>query len=279
MVSPAAESERPYDASLRQGQVRHALKTALAGELEQSPFLNVLPDQRMQQTLTLMSRPANERVTQNIAREICQRTQSRALLAGSIAPLGSHYVIGLNAQNCVTGDSLAQEEAEASRKEDVLKALDQATTKLREKLGEALPSVQKFDVPVEATTPSLEALKTFSLGIRAMREKGDPEAAFQSPEAVVGAPVSPADYARRREACTSVRPPLQLDARPPGFPKGIILAIRHRSLQYGKHPIFNISVLMSRRPLQRLVENPLANPAGLWFLDARAELFWKGARK
>jgi serine/threonine protein kinase/Flp pilus assembly protein TadD len=153
------------------------LKQALSVELAQSPFLNVLPDQRMQQTLSLMSRPANEKVTQNVAREICQRTQSRALLAGSIAALGSHYVIGLNAQNCLTGDSLAQEEAEASRKEDVLKALDQATTKLREKLGEALPSVQKFDVPTEqATTSSLDALKAFSMSIKLKAEKGDVEA-------------------------------------------------------------------------------------------------------
>jgi serine/threonine protein kinase/tetratricopeptide (TPR) repeat protein len=153
------------------------LKQALSVDLTQSPFLNVLPDQRMQQALTLMSRPANERVTQNVAREICQRTQSRALLAGSIAPLGSHYVIGLNAENCVTGDSLAQEEAEASRKEDVLKALDLATTKLREKLGEALPSVQKFDVPAEqATTPSLDALKAFSMAMKLKAEKGDVEA-------------------------------------------------------------------------------------------------------
>ena len=153
------------------------LKQALSVELAQSPFLNVLPDQRTQETLRLMSRPANERVTQNVAREICQRTQSRALLAGSIAPLGSHYVIGLNAQNCVTGDSLAQEEAEASRKEDVLKALDQATTKLREKLGEALPSVQKFDVPAEqATTSSLDALKAYSMATKLRAEKGDVEA-------------------------------------------------------------------------------------------------------
>jgi eukaryotic-like serine/threonine-protein kinase len=153
------------------------LKQALSVELAQSPFLNVLPDQRMQQTLSLMSRPANEKVTQNVAREICQRTQSRALLAGSIAPLGSHYVIGLNAQNCVTGDLLAQEEAEASRKEDVLKALDQATTKLREKLGEALPSLQKFDVPAEqATTSSLDALKAYSMATKLRAEKGDVEA-------------------------------------------------------------------------------------------------------
>jgi tetratricopeptide (TPR) repeat protein len=124
-----------------------------------------------------MSRATNERVTQSVAREVCQRTQSRAMLAGSIASLGSHYVIGLNAQNCVTGESLAQEEAEASRKEDVLKALEQATTNLREKLGEALPSVQKFDVPIEqATTLSFDALKAYSMGTKLKAEKGDIEA-------------------------------------------------------------------------------------------------------
>src|SRR6201988_3522944 len=93
------------------------------------------------------------------------------------APRGSHYVIGLNAQNCVTGDSLAQEEAEASRKEDVLKALDQATTKLREKLGAALTSVQKFDVPPEQQTPSpLDPLKAYSMATKLRAEKGDVEA-------------------------------------------------------------------------------------------------------
>ena len=160
-----------------EGVFDDTLKQALSVELAQSPFLNVLPDQRMQETLRLMSRGTNERVTQSVAREVCQRTQGRALLIGSIASLGSHYVIGLNAQNCVTGESLAQEEVEASRKEDVLKALDQATTKLREKLGEALPSVQKFDVPIEqATTLSLDALKAYSMGMKLKAEKGDVEA-------------------------------------------------------------------------------------------------------
>ena len=124
-----------------------------------------------------MSRAENERLTQTVAREVCQRTQGRALVVGSIAPLGSHYVIGLNAQDCVNGESLGQEEAEASRKEEVLKALDQATTKLREKLGETLPSVQKFDVPIEqVTTLSLDALKAYSMGSKLRVEKGDVEA-------------------------------------------------------------------------------------------------------
>ena len=154
-----------------------ALKQALSVELAQSPFLNVLAEQRVQETLRLMGRTSNERLTQAVAREVCLRTQSRAVLLGSIASLGSQYVIGLNAQNCVTGESLAQEEAEASRKEDVLKALDQATTKVREKLGEALPSVQKFDVPIEqATTLSLDALKAYSMGAKVRAIQGDVEA-------------------------------------------------------------------------------------------------------
>ena len=154
-----------------------ALKQALAVNLGQSPFLNVLSDRKVSDTLRLMGRSPKERVTPEIARELCLRTGSKAILAGSISSLGSQYVIGLEAVSCSSGDTLAKEQADAPTKESVLQALDKVASSLRGKLGESLASVQKFDVPVEATTPSLEALKTFSLGIRAMREKGDPEAA------------------------------------------------------------------------------------------------------
>jgi serine/threonine protein kinase/tetratricopeptide (TPR) repeat protein len=154
-----------------------ALKQALAVNLGQSPFLNVLSDRKVSETLRLMGRSSSEHVTAEIARELCLRTGSKAILAGSISNLGSHYVIGLEAVSCGSGDTLAKEQADAPTKESVLQALDKVASSLRAKLGESLASVQKFDVPVEATTPSLEALKTFSLGIRAMREKGDPEAA------------------------------------------------------------------------------------------------------
>ena len=154
-----------------------ALKQALAVNLGQSPFLNVLSDRKVSDTLRLMGRSPSERVTPEIARELCLRTGSKAILAGSISNLGSHYVIGLEAVSCGSGDTLAKEQADAPTKESVLQALDKVASSLRGKLGESLASVQKFDVPVEATTPSLEALKTFSLGIKAMREKGDPEAA------------------------------------------------------------------------------------------------------
>jgi len=115
-------------------------------------------------------------VTPEVAQEICLRTGSKAVLAGSISRLGSQYMVGLGAVNCANGDTLAKQQAEASSKENVMKALGTVTSSVRTKLGESLASVQKFNVPVEATTSSLEALKTFSMGIITGREKGDAEA-------------------------------------------------------------------------------------------------------
>src|SRR6202521_4088195 len=125
------------------------LKQALSVDLEQSPFLNVLSDSKVNGTLRLMGHSSNERVTEELAREICLRAGSKALLAGSIASLGSHYAIGLKAVNCQTGDSLGSAQAEADRREKILTALGQATTTLRGKLGESLASIQKFDKPLE----------------------------------------------------------------------------------------------------------------------------------
>jgi serine/threonine protein kinase/tetratricopeptide (TPR) repeat protein len=154
-----------------------ALKQALSVQLAQSPFLNVLPEQKVQETLQLMGRSPSEKLTQNVARELCQRSGSKAMLAGSISSLGNQYVIGLNASNCNTGDSLAEEQVRASGKEDVLRTLDKAAFDLRGKLGESLGTIQKYDTPVEqATTPSLEALKAYSMGVRTKKEKGDAEA-------------------------------------------------------------------------------------------------------
>ena len=153
-----------------------ALKQALAVDLEQSPFLNVLSDRKMGETLRLMGRQPNDRVTREVAQEICLRTGSKALLAGSISRLGSHYMVGLQAVNCGTGDTLAKEQGEASSKEEVVKALANVASRLRTRLGESLASVQKFNVPIEATTSSLEALRTFSMGVTIQREKGDAEA-------------------------------------------------------------------------------------------------------
>jgi eukaryotic-like serine/threonine-protein kinase len=154
-----------------------ALKQALAVQLAQSPFLNVLPEQKVQQTLQLMGRSPSEKLTQSVARELCQRSGSKTMLAGSISSLGNQYVIGLNASNCNTGDSLAEEQARAQSKEDVLQTLDKAALDLRGKLGESLSTMQKYDTPVEqATTPSLEALKAYSMGVRTKKEKGDADA-------------------------------------------------------------------------------------------------------
>jgi serine/threonine protein kinase/tetratricopeptide (TPR) repeat protein len=149
------------------------LKTALNVSLRQSPFLNVLSDGKVAKTLQLMTRPVGTKLTPDVARELCQRAGSNAYLAGSIGSLGSQYVLGLQAVNCQSGDTLAQEQVRAASKEKVLDALGAAVSRLRSELGESLATVQKFDVPLaEATTSSLEALKAFSLGRKTFREKG-----------------------------------------------------------------------------------------------------------
>jgi len=141
------------------------LKQALAVDLDQSPFLRVVPQAQVQKTLGFMGRSPEERLTADLARDLCLRLGSKAMLSGSIASLGTQYVLTLNAINCQTGDSLAQQQVEASSKEQVLSALGSAVSKLRSTLGESLASVQKFDVPIEqVTTASLDALKAFALG-------------------------------------------------------------------------------------------------------------------
>ena len=149
------------------------LKTALNVSLRQSPFLNVLSDSDVAKNLQLMARPAGTKLTPELARELCQRAGSKAYLAGSIGNLGSAYVLGLKAVNCQSGDALAVEQVTAPTKEKVLDALGDAASKIRVELGESLATVQKLDVPLaQATTSSLEALKAFSLGRRAVNEKG-----------------------------------------------------------------------------------------------------------
>jgi eukaryotic-like serine/threonine-protein kinase len=153
------------------------LKEALAVDLEQSPFLNVLSDRRLSETLKLMGRTSDQRVTQDVGREVCMRTASKALLASSIASLGNHYSIALKAVNCKTGDVLGAAQAEADGRDKILQTLGEAAATLRGKLGESLASVQKFDKPLdEATTPSLEALQAYTEGDRLAREKGDTDA-------------------------------------------------------------------------------------------------------
>jgi eukaryotic-like serine/threonine-protein kinase len=149
------------------------LKTALNVSLRQSPFLNVLSDNKVATTLKLMTRPPDTKLTLEVVRELCQRAGSKAYTAGSIASLGSQYVLGLRAVNCQSGDLLAQEQATASAKEKVLDTLGETASKLRGELGESLATVQKFDVPLEeATTSSLDALKGYTLGVKAFDETG-----------------------------------------------------------------------------------------------------------
>jgi len=159
-----------FDGTLRQG---------LAAQLEQSPFLTLLSDKRVGETLSLMAQPKDAKLTGQLSRDICQRTGSAATIEGSISTLGSQYVLGLKAVNCRTGDVLADEQTTANGKEQVLKALGDSSTKLREKLGESLASVQKFDAPPESvTTPSLEALQAYNLGYQTTVAKNDDMAAI-----------------------------------------------------------------------------------------------------
>ena len=154
-----------FDGTLRQG---------LAVQLEQSPFLSIIPDQQIQQTLPMMGQKPDAKLTPEIARELCQRTASAAVLDGSIAQIGTPYLLTVKAVNCASGESLASTEATASDKNHVLDALGKTASDMRGKLGESLSTVQKFDTPLEqATTPSLEALKAFDSAIKVHPTAGD----------------------------------------------------------------------------------------------------------
>jgi eukaryotic-like serine/threonine-protein kinase len=153
-----------FDGTLRQGMTM---------QLEQSPFLSLVSEARIQQTLRLMGQPADTRLTPEIAREVCERTASAAVLDGSIASLGSQYVLGLRANACRTGDILDAEQVQAARKEDVLNSLSHIASRFRTRVGESLATVEKYDTPLaEATTPSLEALKAYSAGWKVFSSMG-----------------------------------------------------------------------------------------------------------
>jgi len=150
-----------------------ALREGLAVELAQSPFLNVLSDKKTGDTLRMMGRPPDQRLTNDIGMELCVRSGSKALVRGTIRHLGNQYLVDLDAVLCSNGDTLAREQSEAPRKEDILKALSRASSGIRTKLGESLPSVRKYDTPIEATTTSLEALQDLSVAGRLAAAKGD----------------------------------------------------------------------------------------------------------
>jgi eukaryotic-like serine/threonine-protein kinase len=163
-----ATGDPVFDGTLRQG---------LAVQLEQSPFLSIIPDEKIQQALGLMGQSVDAKLVPAIAREICQRTASAAVLDGSIARIGTQYLLTLKAVNCESGKTLASAEAKASDENHVLDALGNVSVEIRSKLGESLSTIQKFDTPLEhATTPSLEALQAFSSGMQTMRTK-KPDAA------------------------------------------------------------------------------------------------------
>jgi serine/threonine protein kinase/tetratricopeptide (TPR) repeat protein len=165
-----------FDGTLRQG---------LTTQLEQSPFLRIISEHQVVETLGFMGQPTNARLTNELARQVCERTSSTALIQGSISSLGNQYVVGLRAVNCHNGDSLATEQETADGKEQVLKALSNATSRLRSSLGESLATVQKYDVPLsEATTPSLEALRNFTLGTQDRRRGEETQAISHFAKAV-----------------------------------------------------------------------------------------------
>ena len=159
-----ATGDPVFDGTLRQG---------LAVQLEQSPFLSIISEERTQQVLRLMGKPADARVTREVAREICERTASAAVLTGSIASLGSQYVLGLRAEDCRSGNVLAEEQVQAARKEDVLNALSQVASKFRTRVGESLAIVETHNTPLpEATTSSFEALKAFGTAQKVLSSAG-----------------------------------------------------------------------------------------------------------
>ena len=195
-----------FDGTLRQG---------LSIQLEQSPFLSIVSDEKIQQTLGLMGQPADAKLIPAIAREVCQRTASVAVLDGSISKIGAEYLLTLKAVNCESGRTLASAEAQASDQNHVLDALGHVSVEMRNKLGESLSTIQKFDTPLEqATTPSLKALKAFSSGMHAMRTKGPDAATPFFKHAVELDPNFAVAYAYLGvQATTSLEPGLSVDYR------------------------------------------------------------------
>jgi eukaryotic-like serine/threonine-protein kinase len=194
-----ATGDAVFDGALRQG---------LSVQLEQSPFLSIISDQRIQQTLKMMDQKPDAKLTPEIARELCQRTASAAVLEGSIAEIGTQFLLTLKAVNCRNGETLASTEAEAGDKNHVLDALGKTASEIRNKLGESISTVQKFDTPLEqATTPSLEALKAFSTGTKIQLTTGDAESIAFLKRAIELDPNFAIAYARLGIAFTSIGEP------------------------------------------------------------------------
>jgi DNA-binding winged helix-turn-helix (wHTH) protein/tetratricopeptide (TPR) repeat protein len=201
-----ATGDPVFDGTLRQG---------LSVQLEQSPFLSIIPDEKIQQTLGLMGQPVDVKLVPAVAREVCQRTASAVVLDGSIAKIGTQYLLTLKAVNCKSGETLASTEAQASDENHVLNALGKVSVQIRNKLGESLSTIQKFDTPLEeATTPSLEALKAYSSAMQTVRTKGPDAATPFFKRAVELDPNFAVAYAYLGVmATTSLEPSLSVDYR------------------------------------------------------------------
>jgi eukaryotic-like serine/threonine-protein kinase len=213
-----------FDGTLRQG---------MAVQLEQSPFLSLVSEERIQQALRLMGQTADTRLTPEVAREICERTASAAVLDGSIANLGSQYVLGLRAKDCRTGDILAEEQVQAARKEDVLNALGQIASRFRTRVGESLATVEKYDTPLaEGITTSLEALRAYTAGFKVLSSAGSAAAVPFFKRAVETAPPNSPWPMRCSAACTAAleKPSFLRTARPKPMNCGIAPVTKKNSL-------------------------------------------------
>lgn len=172
------------------------IRQALAVQLEQSPFLSLISDATVRETLRLMNQPPDARLIPDVAQQVCIRTGSAAVLNGSIAKLGNQYVLGLKVTDCRSGDSLVQEQVTAEGKEEVLKAVARAASIVRKKLGESVGTVQKFNTPLEqVTTPSLDALHAYSLGRTTLIDREDPPRRY---------PALPARHSSGSQLCDGV---------------------------------------------------------------------------
>jgi eukaryotic-like serine/threonine-protein kinase len=185
-----------------------SLKQAIAVHLSQSPFLNILSDARVNSTLRLMTKPPTTKLSLELARDVCVRAGAKAIIAGSIARIGSEYVISLTAANCQTGDTIVQQQTTTESKEHVLQSLAQVADRMREKLGESLSTIQKFDVPIEeATTPSLDALEALSMGRKVQQQKGNAAAIPFFQRAIELDPNCAAAYAALGTSYSNLREP------------------------------------------------------------------------
>jgi len=255
------------------------LKTALNVSLRQSPFLNVLSDSEAAKTLQQMTRPASTKLTPEVARELCLRAGSKAYIAGSIGGLGSEYVLGLKALNCQSGDTLAQEQVTAESKEKVLDALGKAASKLRGELGESLATVQKFDVPLQqATTSSLDALKAYSLGRKAFREKGSAAALAYDQRAIELDPNFAMGYSELGVDCFRLNEFVRArEYSTKAFQLREHASERERLLIAGAYYLFGWEDEKANRTFQELIENypketdPYYGLAFRWALSGQYE--------